>query len=226
MRAFSKVGRQLSQAVNVALFLPAFFLLSFFWGPNCNNRTSDKHQIGPSFFLPTSPAKSLSTYKAPKTPNPFSKIIKSLENQTTSQNFFCPCCGWSGSNLEWAGFGAAKRRCKCPVCDSRERHRLACLELSNEALVATDLPHSFRLLHFGAQKHMEKQINKMSEVDQVSVDYFYPGYNYSDLVLKAQTWSFLPTLRKGLLFCMCLSTFLAWTLRLESLSGFSIRRAG
>lgn len=112
--------------------------------------------------------------------NPFSKIMESLL-QTTS-NSFCPCCGWSGPKFN----EASGRLCECPVCRSRERHRLACYELSNESLTTSNLPHPFRLVHFGAHMEMEKQLNTMERLDQVSVDFFYPGYNiYSELVLKA-----------------------------------------
>lgn len=202
-----KASRKASKfrAIMAVIFLLPIWAL-FVWAPYCS-RKLDRNLDERKFYLSNEPAENLcsknnqtlSVSEATKTQNPFTQIMKSFNE--TGEKLFCPCCGWSGPSFELAGVGAAKRPCECPVCRSRERHRLACLELSNEALVATDLPHSFRLLHFGAQKHMEKQINKMSEVDQVSVDYFYPGYTYSDLVLKADVTDleFPPNFAQGII---------------------------
>ena len=101
---------------------------------------------------------------------------------------FCPCCGWTGTVFE--SIKNIKDR-RCPVCGAVERHRLVCTILANSSFTTTTLPHPFRLLHFGPHETMEKNINLISNVDQISVDYFYPGYKYSDLVMQADVTNLL-----------------------------------
>jgi hypothetical protein len=45
--------------------------------------------------------------------------------------------------------------------------------------------HPFRLLSFGPQRQMEVEISSFPDVDHVGLDYFYPGYSYSNSTLHA-----------------------------------------
>lgn len=113
--------------------------------------------------------------------NVFSKYLTTY-NKNHAHRRFCPCCGWVGNVFNPIN-GVLDR--VCPICGARERHRKTCFTLANNTLTTTKLTHSFRLVHFGPHITMEDKINQMTNVDQVSVDYFYPGYKYSDLVLHA-----------------------------------------
>ena len=121
--------------------------------------------------------------KSHKHHNPFHDIVSTASEH--DHGHFCPCCGWKGKEFAPAGKRKTKNR-QCPRCRARERHRKVCYTLSQGNYFNTSHPYPFRLVHFGAQPQMEKVINTFDDVDQVSVDYFYPGYNkYSKNVLKA-----------------------------------------
>ena len=114
---------------------------------------------------------------------PFSHIHK-----MTGDEYFCPCCGWTGKEFNSPAWNVKSGGRQCPKCKAMERHRKSCSIMANQKSMF-DPPTktgSFRLLHFGPLPSMEKAINVLKGVDQVSVDFFAEGYtSYSDLVLNA-----------------------------------------
>ena len=104
----------------------------------------------------------------------------------------CPCCGWTGPRFRSVKGKKVPR--VCPGCGSMERHRRGCaLALAggvNGAMHDTNCaspmlvpPQAsqeagipFRLVHFGPHRKMEALLAHSGNVDQVSLDFFAPGY--------------------------------------------------
>ncbi len=110
---------------------------------------------------------------------------------------FCPCCGLILEDKMFSPFGANKSPDRmCPRCGSVERHRRVCAlfagagkhyGLSTDSFLKAPygFNHPFRLLSFGPQRQMEAEISSFPNVDHVGLDYFYPGYSYSNSTLHA-----------------------------------------
>ena len=106
---------------------------------------------------------------------------------------FCPCCGWSGDVMETADFRITDQKddCMCPRCKAMERHRRACTFIAQHPerlTVPTYSRKTFRLVHFGPQKQMEKMLN-LPAVDQVGLDLCEHPYPCYGNVMKADITS-------------------------------------
>lgn len=104
----------------------------------------------------------------------------------------CPCCGWTGPSFKMIKRRKVPRL--CPRCGSLECHRRGCaLALAGgterrgpDASCASPMlvpPQTsqeagipFRLVHFGPHRKMESLLAHSGHVDQVSLDFFAPGY--------------------------------------------------
>jgi hypothetical protein len=109
----------------------------------------------------------------------------------------CPCCGSIINGV----FNAFNDRpdAQCPSCHALERHRRVCAVLggpppnvaaSRKSSGWFSVPAShqrpFRLLSFGPQPQMERELTNMTGVlDHISLDSFAPGYKYSGMTLQA-----------------------------------------
>lgn len=121
---------------------------------------------------------------------PFAEHVRKFdemvqENQTYSNDSFCPCCGAVVPKFEsfTASSGKTRVGAKCPKCGALERHRRACLNLVDTGVLiprksARQLP--FRILHFGPQTSMEVGLDAVcpdARVDQVGVDFNAQGHS-------------------------------------------------
>jgi len=125
----------------------------------------------------------------------FETVVKKRQHTVTYR--FCPCCGLILEDEKFSVFGAAKPPDRaCPRCHAAERLRRVCTLLADTKRNVEDvgtpwlqpptgLNRPFRLLSFGPHPQMEAEITVMPNVDHIGVDYFYPGYKYSNLTLHA-----------------------------------------
>ncbi len=109
----------------------------------------------------------------------------------------CPCCG-SIVNRVFDTFNT-RPDAQCPTCLALERHRRVCAVFGGPApyIAGTKSPRDwfsvpighqrpFRLLSFGPQPQMERELTNMTGiVDHISLDSFAPGYKYSGMTLQA-----------------------------------------
>ena len=110
--------------------------------------------------------------------NPFSSIQKMP--CTSSHHVQCSCCGYCGTPYSFTTIGAPSRfLAECPKCKSRERHRASCQQLGNP-IISSSLckkqEGKFHLLHFGPEQYMAAQIEKLTAVDQIRVDFLFQAY--------------------------------------------------
>lgn len=92
------------------------------------------------------------------------------------EGFKCPCCGWCGDSVDdLADFRG--RKAACPVCSSVERHMASC---KGVAYLVSNVPPNTRVLHFGPQPQMFRQLQATENIIQIPVDKFALGYSYKD----------------------------------------------
>jgi hypothetical protein len=126
----------------------------------------------------------------------FERVVRKGVQASTSLYRFCPCCGLILKDKKFSPFGASMSPDRmCPQCGSVERHRRVCTLFAGAAKygLSTDsflkppngFNHPFRLLSFGPHRQMEAEISSFPDVDHVGLDYFYPGYSYSNSTLHA-----------------------------------------
>src|SRR6185437_3707314 len=77
----------------------------------------------------------------------------------------CPCCG--GRYSRFLAVGKPPRRVACPGCDSRERHRLLQLFLSQRTGLFRE---PLRVLHVAPEDRLQAQLASSPYVDYVSAD--------------------------------------------------------
>ena len=133
----------------------------------------------------------------------FKLHMESLKREKTQFNGrfrFCPCCGLILQG-EFAPFGGLKRKdAMCPRCRTAERHRRLCALFSQETYSRDGTGwfspprgyrRPFRLLSFGPHPLLETEISSIPNVDHISLDYFYPGYKYSNMTLHSDVSNLL-----------------------------------
>jgi SAM-dependent methyltransferase len=82
---------------------------------------------------------------------------------------YCPCC--SGQFSRFLDVGNPPRPAACPGCDSRERHRLLCLYLSERTNLFRD---RLRVLHVAPEDCLQPMLSRLDNLEYISADLASP----------------------------------------------------
>lgn len=135
----------------------------------------------------------------------------SASKSNTKSARVCPCCGWVGAIFDSVHWGKEPRPADrlCPQCKTCERHRRTCAVLGAlpQLLQKNPQQQTFRLLHFGPQQFMERELMKgipsTNNIDQVGLDFFarddYKSYSKNTLHADVSNLQLPPHFANGII---------------------------
>ena len=101
----------------------------------------------------------------------------------------CPLCGWRGFEFQPVGHSITRRKARCPICQSVDRHRAAFLLLRNR------ISPEQKVLHFAPERALIPWLVSLS-AEYVTADLYQPAMRKIDITNVA-----LPDASQTLVWC-------------------------